>query len=229
MSTILVTGANRGIGLELVRQGAASGAMVVATCRDPDKAPALQALAAGANGKVRVEACDVASAASVAALKQTLGSEPLDVLINNAGIMGADPQTAADMNFDVLSQVLEVNLHGALRVTQALLDNVAATEGKIAVISSMMAQYQWGSPGKTAYCVSKTAVSRAFNLLASELRPSRITVAILSPGWVSSDMGGASAPVTPERCAKGLLKQIGGWTLKDSGAFRDFEGRALEW
>ncbi|MCC2099017.1 MAG: SDR family NAD(P)-dependent oxidoreductase, partial [Hyphomicrobiales bacterium] len=150
-------------------------------------------------------------------------------LINNAGVMGADPQTPTTMNFDVLADVMNVNLFGALRVSQALLENVAAAKGKVAVISSMMAQYEFGGTNKLAYCVSKTAVTRAFHLLANEVRGQGVTVCILSPGWVQTDMGSAAAPLTAQQSAAGLLKQIGGWQLKDSGAFRNYEGREMAW
>lgn len=229
MTTTLITGANRGIGLELARQSAAAGAHVIATCRDSGAAKDLVALAAGAGGKVEVVALDVASADSVAALKAGLGNRPIDVLINNAGIMGGDPQAAGHMDFDVLQETLNVNLFGPMRVTQSLMDNLAAAKGKAAVISSMMAQYDFGGTNKTAYCVSKTAVTRAFTMLASEVRGKGVTICILSPGWVKTDMGGSSAPLTATASAKGLLQQIGGWSLRDSGAFRDYEGREMPW
>ena len=229
MATCLITGANRGIGLELARQCAANGLQVLATCRDPHHANALQALARDAAGRVTVLPLDVASGQSAADLKLALGAAPIDLLINNAGIMGPDPQTPLAMDFDGFADVLNVNLLGALRVTQALVDNVAAAKGKVAVVSSMMAQYDFGGTDKLAYCVSKTAVTRAFHMLASDVRGRGITVCILSPGWVKTDMGGQSAPVTAEASAAGLLKQIGGWQLKDSGAFRNYEGRDMAW
>jgi NAD(P)-dependent dehydrogenase (short-subunit alcohol dehydrogenase family) len=229
MPAIVITGANRGIGLELARQATARGDEVIAACRDPGSATELQELAAKSGSKVRVVQCDVASAASVTAFKKAIGNMPVDVLINNAGIMGADPQNPLAMDFDVLSTVMDVNLHGPLRVTQALADNVSSAKGKIAVISSMMGQYNFGGTNKLAYCVSKTAVTRAFHMLASDVRNKGVTVAILSPGWVKTDMGGSSAPVRADVCARGLLQQIAQWKLADSGAFRDFEGRELEW
>jgi NAD(P)-dependent dehydrogenase (short-subunit alcohol dehydrogenase family) len=229
MATCLITGANRGIGLELARQCAAGGMQVLATCRDPDHATALQALAQDSEGRVAVLPLDVASGQSVAELKLALGAAPIDLLINNAGVMGPDPQTPLAMDFDGFADVLNVNLLGALRVTQALVDNVAAAKGKISVISSMMAQYDFGGTSKLAYCVSKTAVTRAFHMLASDVRGRGITVCILSPGWVQTDMGSAAAPLTAQQSAAGLLKQIGGWQLKDSGAFRNYAGGEMEW
>ena len=229
MTTCLITGANRGIGLELARQCAANGLQVLATCRDSDHATALQALAQDSEDRVTVLPLDVASGQSVAELKLALGAAPIDLLINNAGIMGPDPQTPLAMDFDGFADVLNVNLLGVLRVTQALVDNVAAAKGKVAVISSMMAQYEFGGTNKLAYCVSKTAVTRAFHMLASDVRGQGVTVCILSPGWVKTDMGGQSAPVTVEASARGLLQQIDGWTLKDSGAFRNYAGGEMEW
>ncbi|MDP4595279.1 MAG: SDR family oxidoreductase [Beijerinckiaceae bacterium] len=227
--TCLITGANRGIGLELARQSAAAGAKVIATCRDPANAEALQELAKKPGSTLEIYRLDVGLAESVGALSRQLGDTPIDMLINNAGIMGADPQTSLTMDFDTMGDVLNVNLIGALRVTQAFMTNVEAAKGKIAVISSMMAQYDFTGTSKLAYCVSKTAATRAFNMLAGDIRSKGVTICILSPGWVKTDMGGVGAPVTAETSARGLLQQIDKWALKDSGDFRNFEGRELAW
>lgn len=225
----LITGANRGIGLELARQAAGRGYRVFATCRDPARAQALAAAAGESGGAIDILACDVTDAASVAALKRSLGDTPLAMLINNAGIMGADPQSATTMDFDTLTDVLDVNVTGVLRVTQALLPNVAAARGKVAVISSTMAQFGYASSSRLAYCISKTAITRAFTMLASDVKRDGVTVAILSPGWVKTDMGGASAPLSAGQSARGLLDQIEAWSLQDSGTFRDHAGNAMDW
>ena len=229
MPTFLITGSNRGIGLELARQAAASGAKVYAACRDPGTADALQKSAAESDGRIEIVALEVTSQKSVTAAQASIGTQNIDVLINNAGVMGGDPQSPARMDLDVLADTINVNLIGALRVTNAFADNVAGAKGKVAVISSMMAQFQFSGTDKAAYCVSKTAVNRMFHLLAQDLKPKGVTVAILSPGWVATDMGGASAPLKASQSAQGLLQQIEGWPLAKSGTFGNYAGNAMEW
>lgn len=229
MPTYLITGSNRGIGLELARQAAASGAKVFAACRDPGTANALQKSVAASGGNIECIALEVTSQNSVDAARDSIGTQSIDVLINNAGIMGDDPQSPENMNLDVLAETINVNLIGALRVTNAFADNVAAAKGKVAVISSMMAQFGFFGTDKSAYCVSKTAVNRMFHMLAQDLKPKGVAVAILSPGWVATDMGGHSAPLKAIDSAKGLLRQIDGWTLSKSGAFGNYAGNTMEW
>lgn len=229
MTSYLITGANRGIGLELSRQAAARGAHVLAACRDPAKAGDLHAVARASDGRIEVVALEVTSQASIAALKQQIGARPLDVLINNAGIMGADPQSPANMDYEIFAQVLAVNTIAPLRVTNAFLANLEAAKGKAVVISSLMGSFTFPETDKIAYCVSKTAVNRVFHALARDVRPRGIAVAILSPGWVRTDMGGASAPLSVEQSAAGLLDQIAGWTMAQSGTFSNFAGVAQSW
>ena len=114
-------------------------------------------------------------------------------------------------------------------MTQALLPNLEAAKGKAVVISSLMGSFAFGEADKTAYCVSKTAVNRAFHLLAQELKPRGVVVAILSPGWVRTDMGGPNAALAVEDSARGLLQQIAGWTMTQTGQFSNYAGQAQKW
>ena len=229
MALWMVTGVNRGIGLELVRQLAARGDHVIAACREPARATQLQAIAAQNSGRVDIHALDVTSDASVSALKGAIGSRPIDVLVNNAGVMGNDPQSPLNMDYDEFARVLAVNAISPLRVTNALLDNLESARGKAVVISSMMGSFAFGEAEKTAYCVSKTAANRVFKLLAGELQPRGVSVAIISPGWVRTDMGGPNAALAVEDSVRGLLQQIDGWTLEKSGSFSNYAGQALVW
>lgn len=229
MPTFFISGANRGIGLELARQASAGGAHVFAACRMPEKATALQKLAGQVGSRIQVVELEVTSDDSVAGMQKAVGGVGIDVLINNAGIMGPDPQTPLDMDYDALAEIFAVNAIGPLRVTHALMDNVIAAKGKIAVVSSMMGAFGFSGTGKIGYCTSKTAVNRLFHAMAQDLKPQGIPVAILSPGWVRTDMGGPNASISVEESAAGLLKQIDGWTLEKSGAFGNYAGQAMQW
>lgn len=229
MATFLITGANRGIGLELVRQLASAGHHVLAACRGPGRAKELMALEAREGYDVEVVALDVTEANSIVAAKARIGTKPIDVLINNAGIMGDDPQSPLDMDFDVLTRVLAVNTVAPLRVTKAFLPNVEATKGKVIVISSAMGSFDYEETSKMAYCTSKTAVNRLFRGLASALRPKGVAVGIFSPGWVRTAMGGPSAALSVEDSVLGLLQQIERLDLSTSGAFGNYAGRKIAW
>ncbi|MBM3607651.1 MAG: SDR family oxidoreductase, partial [Alphaproteobacteria bacterium] len=196
---------------------------------NPAQAKQLQAIAAQSSGRVSVHALDVTRDASVAALKSAVGEQPIHVLVNNAGVMGSDPQSPLNMNYDEFAQVLAVNAVAPLRVTNAFLPNLEAARGTAVVISSLMGSFSFGEVQKTAYCVSKTAANRTFKLLAGELKPRGIAVAILSPGWVRTDMGGPDAALAVEDSVRGLLQQIGGWTMEKSGSFSNYAGQAQVW
>lgn len=236
MTTFFITGANRGIGLELARQAVASGARVFATARQPAQATALQALAEGSGDRVRIIELDVADEGSIARAAAHVRDEPIDVLINNAGVIGqaksaaGQGRTALDMEADEFLSVMRVNVLGPLLVTRALLRNLrAAHGGKVAVISSMMGSFAYTGAEHIAYSTSKTAVNRLFAALALELAGARIPVAILSPGWVRTDMGGPNATLTVEESAAGLLREIARTDMALSGAFRSYAGATLTW
>jgi NAD(P)-dependent dehydrogenase (short-subunit alcohol dehydrogenase family) len=219
MGCYLVTGANRGIGLELCRQLVARGDEVVAACRRPS--PGLEAL------DVRLEpGLDVAEEASVAALAARLAGGEIDVLVNNAGILervGLDR-----LDFDSIRRQFEVNAVGTLRVTRALLDGLRPGS-KVAIVTSLMGSMGDNtSGGSYGYRMSKAAVNAAGVSLAHDLRPRGIAVAILHPGMVSTDMtGGRGIPV--EESVRGLLARIDGLTLDNSGTFWHADGRILPW
>ncbi|NNM25348.1 MAG: SDR family oxidoreductase, partial [Phycisphaerales bacterium] len=196
--TVLVTGANRGLGLEFAKQFAAAGYEVIGTARRPVDAEALKATGA------RVVALDVTDAESVKSLVATLDGAPIDVLINNAGI-GSRGGRLADLDLDAARRVLEVNTLGPMRVTQALLPNLRRGERKIVVnISSGLGSVALNEGGGYyAYRESKTALNQFTRSLAAELRPEGFICFAMSPGWVRTDMGGASAPLAPEESIAG--------------------------
>ena len=230
MSSVLITGSNRGIGLALATLCAARGDHVTATCRDPNTAAELQALAGRQPGTVAILPLDVADAASVKALAARLGRQAIDVLINNAGVIGPARQSTLDMDFDGFAETLAVNTLAPLRMAQALLPNLRRSEaGKIATITSGMGSMSYARSDRIAYRTSKAAVNKVMQGLATDLKPLGISVLLLHPGWVKTDMGGAGADISVEDSARGILAQVDVLTLVRSGGFVDYAGRVMSW
>jgi NAD(P)-dependent dehydrogenase (short-subunit alcohol dehydrogenase family) len=230
MTTVLVTGANRGIGLEFVRQYAAEGAEVIACCRDPDAATALQAQAAKPGARVRLVKLDVASEADIGALKDAVAGQPIDIVINNAGISGPSRQSSDDIDLEGWLETFRVNTVAPVAVSQALHENLkAGHDKKLAAITSGLGSTANNGGQRYAYRSSKAALNNAMRGLSRDWAGDGITVGIFHPGWVSTDMGGASAPVTPEASVKGLRQRIAELTPANSGAYRDYLGHPIEW
>jgi NAD(P)-dependent dehydrogenase (short-subunit alcohol dehydrogenase family) len=219
MPAILITGAGRGLGLELARQYAQDGWRVIGTVREGAPMPDLETL------KV-----DVADPAQVRKLAADLNGRPIDLLFCNAGIIGRRGMALGSFDYAEWENVLRVNLLGAAAVIEALIDNVAASEGRtVAVMSSRL-----GSIGETSgmtlpYATSKAALNLLAKGLAETLRPRRITVVALSPGWVRTDMGGQGAPLAPEVSVRGLRKVLANLRLEDSGKFLSYDGAPIPW
>lgn len=224
--TVLITGANRGLGLEFARQYAADGWHVIACCRAPNGAPDLKKL----GRKVEVQALDVTSQQSVQHLAKTLAGAPVDVLINNAGLHG-DRRAFGETDVALWKQIFEVNTIAPVQVLTALLENVAAgTQKKVANITSKVGSIGDGpSGGSYAYRTSKTALNMAMVNAAHELKARGITILLLHPGWVQTDMGGPTAPVTIEQSIAGMRRIIDKATQAETGHFYDYTGRQLPW
>jgi NAD(P)-dependent dehydrogenase (short-subunit alcohol dehydrogenase family) len=219
MPTVLVTGCNRGIGLQLVTQLQQRGDQVIGVCRS--SSPELDAL-----GIRVIDGVDVASAAGVATLQEALGDEPIDVLVNNAGILRRD--RFGTLDYDEMVLQFEVNALGPLRVTEALAGNLR--EGsKVAIVTSRVGSIDDnGSGGNWGYRASKTAVNMIGTNLMHELKPRSIAVALLHPGLVATDMTGQTG-VSPEQSAAGLIERIDALDLENSGGFWHAEGYRLPW
>jgi NAD(P)-dependent dehydrogenase (short-subunit alcohol dehydrogenase family) len=223
-ATVLITGANRGIGLEYARQFAARGYTVIGTVRDPADAKELSAVAD------RVEQLDVTDAASVAALAQRLKGVPIDILVNNAGMFDRRDVTVDKVDFEMMEQTLAVNALGPLRVTQALMPNLRA--GKRRTIVNMSSQL--GSIGQSsgrwyAYRTSKAALNQITKTLGAELASEGFISVALHPGWVRTDMGGATATYSPQESVAGLISVIEKLGPSDNGHFYDFKGTSIPW
>lgn len=223
-ATVLVTGANRGIGLEFAKQLKAGGFQVIATARKPAEATELRALG------VRVEQLDVTDSASVTALSARLEGLPIDLLINNAGISGHNAPSFAATDFDQVGTIFDVNSLGPMRVTQALLDNLSAGEGKTVIqISSIMGSIASNQGGYYGYRASKAALNMLNKSLAAELAKQGFVCVVLHPGWVQTRMGGAGAPVLPVDSVSGMLSVIEKLQPQDNGRFLDYQGKELPW
>jgi NAD(P)-dependent dehydrogenase (short-subunit alcohol dehydrogenase family) len=226
----LVTGANRGIGLEFVRQLLARGDRVVAACRQPGKATALNTLTGEYPGRLRVLPLDVALEKSRAELVRELPlvCERLDLLVNNAGVLHSG-ERFGQLSQASLEDSLRVNALGPLLVTEALaptLADGARVANVSSMISSLATRREFRSPG---YCMGKAAQNMATVQLAHALRPRGIVVLALCPGWVQTDMGGEGAQITPAQSVEGLLRVIDAAGADDSGRFVDWRGEAMAW
>jgi len=223
--TVLITGANRGVGLALAEKFKQHGYHVIATARKPERAEALRALG------VQIEQLDVVSADSVAKLAAKLKGQSIDVLLNNAGIGGHSAPSFAQLDIEQLQRVLDVNGLGALRVTQALMANMADSKHKVvANISSIMGSTGLNQRGGAlGYRASKAALNNFTKSLAVEYGKSGFVFVVLHPGWVRTDMGTERATYSAEESATGLFEVIAGLGAKDNGLFYDFQGKALAW
>jgi NAD(P)-dependent dehydrogenase (short-subunit alcohol dehydrogenase family) len=226
MPTLLITGANRGIGLELTRRYAADGWTVIAACREPQSATALKAIRG-----VSVEALDVTDYTAVDKLAQTYDGTAIDLLLNNAGIYGNRDGALKVSDFDTYLQVLQVNSVAPMKLALAFLPHLKATKGgaKIATISSRMGSISQSGGGSYAYRASKAAINAGMHNLALDLKSSGISCITLHPGWVKTDMGGAGADIDVATSAAGLKKVIDGLTLKDTGKFYNYDGGEIPW
>lgn len=228
MSTVLVTGANRGIGLELVRLYADRGDTVLACCRRPDEADELAAL----DGDIARLALDVASAGSVQALADGLSGRVIDVLINNAGIAGParHRQTAKRMDFDGWAETFAVNTMGPVRVMQALLPNLqSSSQPKVVNITSQLGALSLDMAMAYAYCASKAALNKFMKLAAAELGREGIQVCLIHPGWVQTEMGGEQADLTPQQSAEGIVAVVDRLETENNGRFWKWNGEEHEW
>ena len=224
----VITGANRGIGLELVRQLAARGDAVVAAARDPGSARELTALSGKAGDAVRVYACDVGRDESVLEFARTLEGTPVDVLVNNAGVYGK-MQSLEELDLDDVRASFEVNALGPIRVTRALLPNLLKSSSKrvVHITSGMGSIGDNTSGGAYGYRMSKAALNMANKSMSCDFRAAGLVAVVMNPGWVQTDMGGSGAPTKVDDSVRMMLARIDALTSADSGAFLDYKGGAL--
>ena len=230
MPTTLITGANRGIGLEFCRQYAADGWSVHACCRDPDGAGELADLARAAAGRVTIHRLDVTDGAEVAAVAAAI-DVGIDLLVNNAAVSGPERQSAREMDFDGWAAAFAANTMAPLRVAQAFTPHVTRSEGKrIVTISSRLGSLTANqSGGRIAYRSTKAAVNQVMRCLAFELAELGVTSVLVHPGWVRTDMGGPGGALDASESVTAMRRLVDQLTPEDNGRFLSYDGTALPW
>ncbi len=232
--TVLITGSNRGIGLELARQYAEKGWNVIATARKPDKAEELQAIAAE-HPDVVVEKLDVTDHDAIDALAAKYKDQPIDVLLNNAGITGSrESQVFGQMDYDVFFKVINVNVVGPLKMAEAFIDNVAASDQKkiVSITSSEGSITMVRGARNYFYRPSKAALNMVMRTLSKEVARRGVIVGLINPGLVATDMTSMlpdRIKMSPQESVSGIIAVIDGLTPETSGTFLQWDGKELPW
>lgn len=239
--TILLTGSNRGIGLALVQEYAGQGWNVIATCRTPAKAVELKALAKS-NPKVVIEALDVTDVAAMRRLARKYEGVPIDVLFNNAAILGDRKDVGNRMqqfgNLDegLFEQVMKTNVYGPLKLSETFVENVAASRQKkiVGITSGLGSLTLMGRMSRFYYYqMSKSALNMGLRALRNDLQPRGITVAILAPGMVDTDLlaesGYQGKALTPAESAAGLYRLVAALNVEDKGVPVNVDGKPIPW
>lgn len=228
MANVAITGAGRGIGLELVRSHAAKGDRVFALVRNPSKAAELQAIANGSDGRVSIHEMDVASSASVTAGAAGTGEEPIDLLYNVAGVLGEASPQLDGIDWDDFDHALEVMLKGPMRVLTAFLPRMRAGS-KVINFSSQLAASTWPYGGFYPYVAAKAGLNRMMRSVAIDLKDRGIVVGIVHPGYVQTEMSGPNADITPQESAAAIVALSEAWSLEESGEFYNWNGEKHQW
>ncbi|MDF0679062.1 MAG: SDR family oxidoreductase [Nitrosomonas sp.] len=232
MNTVLITGANRGIGLEFARQYAADGWQVVACCRQPQQAEALNRLADQYQDRFSIHRLDVRELTEIDQLSHKLQDLPIDILINNAGVYPhAQNGEFGRISYDDWMEAFRVNTFAPLKMVEALVEQIACSQLKIvATITSKMgsiADNQRG--GSYIYRSSKAAVNMVVKSLAVDLQPRGIIAVLLHPGWVQTDMGGRDALISTKQSVTGMKSILDRVTHSDTGKFIAYDGQHIPW
>ncbi len=224
-----ISGANRGIGLELARQLKARGDRVTAGVRDDVARAALAARLAPQHAQVEAVTFDMRDFAAMANAATAVDA-PVDVLFANAGAFGPQHQSTLDMDFSAALDLFSINTLGPLRLAQAMLPKLrGAANPRIALMSSELGSMSNVNPSTAIYSATKAALNKLAQCLAVELHPQGISVVALHPGWVRTDMGGPNAPLSVTESAAGLIETVDGLTIEDSGSFLNYRGETLVW
>jgi len=223
MSTVLITGAARGLGLELTRQYAAKGCKVHACARTPEALKAVK-------GDMHPHKLEVTDHNAVQALAKALTGEAIDVLICNAGIAGRAAGTLGQIDAAVWRETFEVNALAPLIMAGAFVDHVARSEQKkMIAISSRPGSITHNEGGMYAYRASKTALNMEWQSLSKDTAAKGLICVVLHPGWVQTDMGGAGAPLTIDQSVPSMVKVIDGLKSSDNGRFINYDGSGIAW
>jgi len=224
-----ISGANRGLGLELARQLVARGDRVSASVRNEAAGRALVAQIAPQHARVETYSFDMRDEAAIADAARTVQA-PIDVLVANAGAFGPQAQSARTIDYAAALDLFSINTLGPLRLANAFAAKLnGAPNPRIALMSSVLGSMAQVDASTAIYSATKAALNKFGQCLAEELKPQGICVVILHPGWVRTDMGGPNAPLSPPESVAGMIATLDGLTLKNSGAFLDHAGKAVAW
>lgn len=232
MPKVLITGANRGLGLEFVKQYAEEGWQVHACCRHPEEAETLKSLVEEHHNAVEIHKLDVSDFSAIENLAENaMSGVTIDVLINNAGVYGGHENKLGDVNYDEWLKTFRVNTLAPLKMAESFVKHLEKSEQKkIISISSKMGSIADNTSGNSyIYRSSKTALNMVMKNLAIDLQRKGMTVAVLHPGWVLTDMGGPNALIKPEESVHGMRKVIAELQKEDSGKFFDYKGEIVPW
>jgi NAD(P)-dependent dehydrogenase (short-subunit alcohol dehydrogenase family) len=231
MPTVLITGANRGLGLEFARQYAAAGWRVLACCREAGKAAELRGVADASAGRVTLHGLDVSDHGRIAALAAELKDTAIDVLLNNAGVYGPKSARFGQLDYAGWANVLAVNVLAPVRMAECFVEHVARSQRKTMVcLSSLLGSIGANDGGRHyPYRTSKAALNMAVKCMAVDLRDRGVIAVVVHPGWVRTDMGGPNADLAPQESIAGLVKVIDRLGPSDSGRFWNYDGSELPW
>ena len=229
MATVMIVGATRGRGLELVRQYAVQGDNVIACARDTSAASLLEELASS-HSNVTIEQLDVAQSESVNAAAERIGDVAIDTVIVVAGVVGGMRQSIDDLDLEAWHEAFSANTIGPIMVARAFKPNlVASGAGNLMILSSQLGASTWPFGGMYIYSTTKAAVGKAAKILSIDWKEDPIIVSVMHPGYVQTDMGGPNAEITPEESASGIRSVIGNLSAEDSGNFYKWNGDIHPW
>ena len=227
MKTIFVTGSNRGLGLEFVKQFESNGFKVIAACRNPRLADNLNSI----KGNIEVVKLDINSGSDFENISTIYKNENIDILINNAGIIGLNKKMIGEINYEDWKNVFQTNVLGPTMIVEKLLSQIARSQKKLIVsISSKLGSIEENSGGgQYAYRASKAALNAVNKSLSIDLIDKGITSIVISPGWVKTDMGGQNADITVHDSVTQMRRLIESVTINDTGKFFNFDGDIIKW
>ncbi len=227
MPTVLITGANRGLGLEFARQYAADGWKVLATCREPQSAVELNAIA----GEIQVLPLDVSDFLAIDTVSRILAAEKIDMLLNNAGLIGSHGAAFGESDYEDWAEVFRVNTQAPLKMAECFVEQVANSDKKLIVsLSSRLGSIGENDAGEQyIYRSTKAALNAINKSMSIDLAGRGITAVVLHPGWAQTDMGGPNAAVNPVESVTGMRSVIDKLTPADSGSFFSYDGASIDW
>jgi NAD(P)-dependent dehydrogenase (short-subunit alcohol dehydrogenase family) len=225
--TVVVSGASRGIGLALVDQYLSGGHDVIAICRDPASAADLDALRA-THPALTILRGDVSNPASIAEVATAIGDKPVELLLNVAGIISIESKPE-EIDFEAWATSFDVMITGPVRMLMALLPNLERARGKVVSLTSQIGASDWPYGGFYSYGAAKAGLNRVMKSLAGDLADREVTVALVHPGYVRTDLGGPNADISPEESAQGIKQVADGLDLNATGSFLNWDGTVHAW